>query len=474
MALFQLAVGRLRPHLLFLLILAVGLFVRFYNFPAWQGFDYDQEINAWLAKSLIVDHKLFLIGPETSVGAMYVGPYFNYIISFFYLLGKMDHAWTILLNFIISTVTIAAIYLTGAKFFSKVSGLISATIYSFSMFFISYDRVMWNPTILPLVSVGVFYFLYSYLKNHKVRDLILATTILGFSFHVHFTAFFLLAFFVLSLTILGGNKFWKSPLNFLYIVSVLVIFFLPLIFFDLRHNFLNFSHLLLFLTSGRAGGLSGIGILVTLGNVLLVWADLIKSIFIEIINIKLIPLSLLFLVLIFKHGFKSGGNKLFYKLLLLLFLLITIPLSFYRGALPPYYFLAPLSIIVISSGDLFYHITKKYYQSNIFIVLITGLILLNLMPALFTKSDFSLKNKSQTVKYIISQSQGQSFKVDFITSLGLNTGFKYLFWQQGEILNINMNTKTDKTFKIVIPKSLARPEELSVVYGAIGIVKMEL
>ena len=96
------------------------------------------------------------------------------------------------------------------------------------------------------------------------------------------------------------------------------------------------------------------------------------------------------------------------------------------------------------------------------------------MPALFTKSDFSLKNKSQTVKYIISQSQGQSFKVDFITSLGLNTGFKYLFWQQGEILNINMNTKTDKTFKIVIPKSLARPEELSVVYGAIGIVKMEL
>lgn len=472
MAFFQLAVGRLRPHLLFLLILAVGLFVRFYNFQAWQGFDYDQEINAWLAKSIIIDHKLFLIGPETSVGAMYVGPYFNYIVSLFYFLGKMDHTWTILLNFIISTATITAIYLVGSKVFSKTVGLISAAIYSFSAFFISYDRVMWNPTILPLISIGAFYFLYSYLQDHKTRNLILATIFIGFAFHVHFTAFFLLAFFALSLAIFGGKKFWKSPLNFVYIFFVVAIFFLPLIAFDLRHNFLNAIHFLEFFSSGRTGGLSGIGILITLGNVLLVWADLIKSIFLQVINIKLVALSLLFLFLIFKHGFKSSRNKFFYKLSLLLFLILTVPLSFYHGALPPYYFLPALTMIVISSGNFLYQITKKYSQSKIFRVLIAILILLNLVPVLFTKSNFSLKNKSLAVKYIISQSQGQSFKVDFITSLGLNTGFNYLFWQQGKTLNTNMNTKTEKTFKIVIPKSLARPEELSVAYGAIGIVKM--
>src|SRR5436190_2047930 len=109
--------------LLLLAILVFGLFLRFWNFPNWFNFNFDQETQAWVVKSLVVDHKPNLIGLETSVGGMFIGPYFNYLLVPFYLVGGMDPAATILLDILAAGATILASYYVGTKMFGQKAGL---------------------------------------------------------------------------------------------------------------------------------------------------------------------------------------------------------------------------------------------------------------------------------------------------------------------------------------------------------------
>lgn len=464
----------MRSHLPFLIILVLALVIRFYNFPVWQGFDYDQEVNAWLAKSVIVDHKPILIGPETSVGGMYVGPYFNYIISLFYFLGRMDHSRTIILNALLTLLTITTIYFVGTKIFSKTAGLVAATIYAFSAFFIFYDRVMWNPTIIPLVAVSSFYAIYVYLRERKTKQLILATALVGFMFHVHFSAVFLLAFFALSLAIFGGRRFWANPWNYLFVAITLGIFLLPLVIFDLRHNFINSSHLIAFFVSGKTGGSLDLSIVISLWNVLVTWGGFVGSVILNQQGARLDWVGLAGMLAVLTLGLQRGERTLFYRLLLLLLFVTTVGLSVYHGPLPPYYFLIPLPILVMATGDMAQWVMGCQQMAKpILSAALLIMVVANIKTSLdFPPSEFSLRFKQGAVKYIIADARGQSFKVDFITELGLNTGFHYLFWQQGENLITDMTIPTARTYKIIIPFTLAHPEELAIKFGAIGVVKM--
>src|SRR3989339_409478 len=63
-----------------LLVLALSLFLRLYRLPDQAGFDFDQETNFKIAQK-IVEGKPVLIGQEISLGGIFVGPFYNYILA---------------------------------------------------------------------------------------------------------------------------------------------------------------------------------------------------------------------------------------------------------------------------------------------------------------------------------------------------------------------------------------------------------
>lgn len=443
---------------LVLIIIILGLAVRFYDYPAWQGFDYDQEINAWIAKSIVVDHKPVLIGPETSVGAMYVGPYFNYIIAFFFALGDMDPAATIFLNFFLSLVTLVVFYLVAKNLFDQKAAIIGLIFYAFSYMISGYDQVLWNPTPIPLVSLLFFHFLY----RNKV---ILAALFLGLMFHLHFQAILLAAIFVIYLAIFSRKEMVK-PKNVLGTIAMMIIFFAPLIFFDLRHDFLNFRHLVQFFFegSGKTGGIDLAKLWQTVNVLTSSFRDLVYNGSYEWVRVLVLILPMG----TFLHLARNLKNN-FYKLFSLTLLIAFLAFAFYKGPLPTQYyffFLYPLFLLALSDW-----LAKR--PMFLVIPFLAVFIIWNVIQTLtYFSSDLSLDNKHKAVKFISQKADDKTFKVDVIADLGLNTGFKYLFWLEEQFPSFDYTAKTEKSFKIVMPKTIARPDELTASFGAVGVVEL--
>lgn len=442
---------------LFWIILALGLLIRFWNFPSWYGFDYDQEINAWIAKTIVIDHKPVLIGPETSVGGMYVGPYFNYVIALFFALGHMDPGFTVILNILLAAITMTVFYLIGKKIFGQKAAVIGLIIYAFSYMIGGYDRALWNPTPIPLISLLFFYFLY---RNR----IIWSAFFLGIMFHLHFQAIILAAIFGFYI-LLFNRKAILDIKNILGILAIAILFFIPLIIFDLRHNYINSNHFIKFFFGNTAGN-RAVDLYqfwyiaqVLSGSL----RDLIYNGRNELMGLAALILPIGTLI----HVIKNLKND-FYKLFLVALFVAFMTFTFYKGPLPTQYyflFLYPLFILAFSH----WLSKQKMYFVMPFLVVFA---IWNPLQILAVPNDLSLKNKHAAVKYIVQKSENKTFKVDMITSLGLNTGFKYLFWLEKTNPSFDSTANTQKSFKMVIPSTLARPEELSVTFGSIGIVEL--
>lgn len=462
-------------HLAIAAIIAAGLVVRFWNYPAYFGFDYDQEINAWIAKTIVVDHKAVLIGPETSVGGMYVGPFFNYVIALFFFLGKMDPLATISLNIFISALTVLAYFYFGLKIFSLRVGIIAAVIYAFSHLMITYDRILWNLTPLPLVSLGIVAFLWLYLEKKKLLYLAIASTLTAFSLHLHFTGLLLVAFFALSLLIFGRRLLWADKRSLVLISATFAFFFLPLVIFDLRHDLINSRHFIQFFL-GNPGDKTSLS-LTSFGAVALIFIGFFRAIFYRPLDFSQVTNMITVAFLLGFEAFVLFNIKkspLIYKLILLFLAIPLLGFSFYHGALPSQYFLPELAVFILLAGGFLGIILKKSLAFTILVIsALSVFAIYNIFQARADTNDLVLANKQSAVDIIVADAQNQTFKVDFITDPGLKTGFNYLFWQRGRKLIEDMSIPTQRNYKIVIPYYLVSSNELFARFGAIGVIRDE-
>lgn len=448
----------MKSKALVLTILLLTFFLRAYNFPQWYGFDYDQEINAQIAKTVLVDHKPVLIGPETSVGGMYVGPYYNYVISAFYLFGRMDPRWNLLLNLLVSGLTVWLLYFAGKKLFSEKAGLLAALIYACSSLMINYDRSAWNPMPVPLVSIGIVTFLVLFSRERRTLWLFLATVFAGFSLHLHPNALFLVAFYALFILLLVPRAVILNLKRLLLIIGVFLFFLLPLIIFDFRHQFINSTHFITFFFGGsKVGGISFVSSLINIASILT--GLLAESIF---ANQSQLAMAFVAGVLVL-----TIKNIKAYAPYLLLFSLTLIGFSFYHGPLPSQYllFLFPVFILLLASLLTKYSVKSpgKLAVLALFIIF----LVLNLPKALSFKYPLALKYKLQVVNYIVANAHSSLVSVDFVTEPGLKTGYKYLFWLKGVTL-----TETNPSYKIIVLSKPYTKAPGTLSFGGIDVLKL--
>ncbi len=459
--------------LLLLLIIFLGSLVRLNNFPAWFGFDYDQEINAWIAKTILVDHKPVLIGPETSVGGMYVGPFYNYLVALFYFFARMDPVGTLGLNILLAALTIGAVYLVGKCFFSPATGIFAALIYAFSQNLIFFDRTSWNPSPMPLVTLLALYFLRQYLTGRNRRDLFLASLFVAAAIQLHFMAIFLIAFFVLALLFFGGKKLVRPVSNLLVIFPSFAVSLFPLVMFDLRHGFLNSRHFLEFFLAGGAGG-AGLNFSQSLLRVTEIFVGFSRAVLYNYPSSLLdypagglLAAAVIYAVINFRR-IDIGA-----RLMLLLGAVGFSGLVFYRGPIPSQYLLFIFPVFVLLWAKYFERVWRIPGAGKILGALMIPAFCFFNLPQVFTnQNDLGLKYKRQAVDYIIADAGGDSFKVDFITNYGLKTGFKYLFWLRGNNLVEDMSVATHRTYKIILPYFLVDTNALATRFGAVGIIKL--
>jgi len=241
--------------ILLALILLVGSFLRFYRLPEYMIFLGDEGRDALVWLRMIRKGKFVLIGPRTSIGNMYLGPLYYYLALPWYLIVGMSPVGPSVMVAFLGIVTISLIWWIGREWFNRETGLMASFLYAVSPAVITYSQSSWNPNVMPFFALLTIYGIYQFWQQQRFWWLPIIGVTLSFALQSHYLGVLLIPtigiFWLLTLARiwLQKAKLKNFILNSLFLI--LIFSFLtpaPLIWFDLRHNFINFKAFKTFFT----------------------------------------------------------------------------------------------------------------------------------------------------------------------------------------------------------------------------------
>jgi len=362
-------------------VILVGIFLRFYRLEGFVTFLGDQGRDAIIIKRIITGEHFPAIGAPTSVGQVYLGPFYYYFIAPWLLLFKFQPIGLAFGVAVYSSFYLLVNYFIVKELFNKKIALISTIFLSFSSVLIDFSRFSWNPNLLPLFVLLTIYFAIKSLQTNKWHYFFLLGAFLSFSIQLHYLALFLIPaigiIFLSSLYKKSVKQLISQFHNFLISVLSFIIFSSPLIIFDLRHNFLNSK---LFLALFKSSGTS--------------FTSKINSFFDSFyylnfysFNINLnkffIYVLLVFLFIILFTLIKKSSNL---KTFLLIFFITIVGMSLYNGPKHPHYFgiLFPLYFVIISY--FLASLNQSSFGKIMIVFFISGYIFLNFQKYYFLRN----------------------------------------------------------------------------------------
>ncbi len=436
--------SKINPFILVIFIAAIFFGVT--DFEKRTIFGWDQARDAQAVFQIIKENKWTLIGPR-AVGpdGFFLGPLWFYLLLPFYYLSNLDPIGASVFGILISIATTLSFYLVGKNLFGERIGLISAFIW-----LPSGQIIVWNPILIPFATL-IFIFLLSKVISGEKKYIPLSFLWLGLSLQIHFQAFYFLVPLIFSLVFYFRKK-RNLPLKDILIgVILLLLTFLPLIVFDLRHNFLELNSFLNFFFSDKGNEEQLISrLLFGLGKYL----NGVSAISVLLLSVSGLVLS------------KINRNI---KIILISFLLLP-PLlfSFHQGNLSEYYFALTTVSLIFGIAIIFARISSLHYFGTIFLILLLGYISFNKVIAFKSSySDTSLYNHKQAVGYLANQTVDEKYNVSYSVPPDGDTPFIYLFNLQKRKPD---SSSSGHLWTIVMP---ADKEDIPPVvkFGDIGIIR---
>lgn len=232
------------------------LFLRVYKLPQTTMFLSDQGRDAIIIYNIVTLKHLPAIGAPTSIGQVYLGPFYYYLISPFLLLFNFNPVGLSFGVAFLSSFFIVLSFFIIKKIFGWLNAFIFIFLTGFSVINIQQSRFSWNPNLLPFFSFFSLYFFYQMIKEKKIRWAILFGSFFSFSTQLHYLAFFLIIpvffyfFYQLWEVFRKKNQVWPLSKNYLISFVSFIFFSSPLLIFDLRHNFLNSKNFIKLFTQG--------------------------------------------------------------------------------------------------------------------------------------------------------------------------------------------------------------------------------
>ena len=414
-----------KEFILILLILAVGAFFRLFRISEYMTFLGDEGRDAIIVRRLLVDGDPILIGPGTSIGGMYLGPLYYYLIAPALLLFNFSPVGPAVLVALIGIATIALVWWLGREWFSKTVGLLSAFLYAISPTVITFSRSSWNPNIMPFFALLSVFSIYKVWKEKRFSWLILTAISFAFVLQSHYLG--LLLFPVLAL-------FWflsKPIYHIRYSIYALAIFaFLmsPLLIFDLRHDYMNTKALTKFLTVRQET--VSVKPWKALPNIYPIFEEVNTSL-LAAKNVQLgTILSIIMVLTIIIHINIVKKNPVFW-ILISWFGVGLIGLGLYKQHIYDHYFgfLFPIPFLVMGL------VLDKIYRSRykIFCILLFSILFyVNIInnPLLFHPNK-QLERSQLVAQKILQESKGEFFNFAVLAQRNYEDGYGYFLEKAG-------------------------------------------
>jgi 4-amino-4-deoxy-L-arabinose transferase-like glycosyltransferase len=398
-----------KNNYLIIILTIIGTALRLYNFKSTLIFLGDQGRDAYVVRELLVEKDPILIGPTTSVGKIQLGPLYYYFMAPWLFLFNYDPVGPAYGVVLLGIITIPVFYLILKKIFSQKLALISVALYTFADVIIANTRSSWNPNPMPLIIMLLIYSAYKIYCERNYKHILWIFVWYSIALQLHYMALLLapMLAIIALLTFLQNKKDIKRIL--IYGSLGLLIFFLftlPLVIFDLRHDFINYQGLVEFFVKGHHSSKSLI--------------DSIKSIEGRMYQItghilgletlwKVRDISSYLLVLSFIYIFIKNKKNKSYHIILAYLVSTLLGLALYSGDVYEHYigFAFPLSFILI--GIVLEKIYSLHPAGKIAVSFLVALLIsVNLSYYRFKKPlGWQLKDIKQ-VSQVISQDVGNT------------------------------------------------------------------
>lgn len=431
-------------HLILLLTVLVGLIVNL--LPVFLGIfpiTYDQGRDFLWVKNQIDFRRPSLIGPAGSLQGVFFGPLWFWLLTLPYLISHGSPLVMTLFNALIvySSLVLAAFIFK--KFDQKISyfiiflGFISPGIHGLA-------NHAFSQHLLPLLTVLLIFSLTQILFCFSRWHFILACFWISLMFHAEppISIFSIPALLIVSF--LAGRQQKKINYKTIFLgIIVFIIPFLPLIIFDIRHDFLQLKSVLSFL-NGNTRGLQEIA-------PLSFWQRLLdrpnrlffsfKETVFKTANIFVL-LVLITLIKLVKDAQLSPFIMKFLQASLIYFMSVSAIFIFYPHEFKLFYLgglqLLYLIWMAIGLSLLWQKVNHKKYV--IIFLSLVFLVNLNLLSFISSPSKSFAKqrelgslyiNQAQVIDWIYRDAAGKGFKTYIFVPTIYDYNYQYMFFWYG-------------------------------------------
>ena len=429
------------------LILFLVALIHLYKSQALFFWQVDEDIVGLTIKRILVDHRPQLIGFPFP-GGLYPGPAVYYILSIPYLIFGMNPLGLPMITALIATFTTFLVFYCGKEIFNDLkTGLFAAIIFGFSFLANIYSKLFNGLTFAPILALLSYLILTRSIKLKKTTNILFLSLILVLSVQNEgssISIFFLIlaSFFIFKIRI--------QLKHILFLLSIFFLAHLPLLIFELRHQFVLFDKLSQFIAKGSGQLSLSIFLKNFIANLLVFPTafvrlvlptgrfDVVEQIYpcLEISSYRsfgqplLIAIISVILIISFYILLKNGGIG--GKILTIHLSILVLGLGIYSMLIGSYkhewitvIFLPGFSLIL---GFYLSRISKLSRILRIWVFIFIGVFLvLNLRAIFLMSSRFGLLGKMSATQYAVSKIGSNSFFLDSIGSC-YEQGYNYLFW----------------------------------------------
>lgn len=455
--------------MLLVLILLLGFFFRTYQLVERADFGHDADLFSWIVKDIVLNGHHRLIGQEISAPGIFLGSLFYYLLVPFYLIFNMDPVASIFPITIIGMLTLFSYFIVFSKLFNPTVGLIASFLYAVLLSAaVWFDRRLAPSTPTNLWTIWYF---YTVIMLSRGRFWVLPTlgVLIGLIWHIHIALIPALIAIPAAFWVSGKLPNSSQIIKFLIALSITS---LPLIIFELKHNFQQTINLLQNFTAVREGTAEGLYkfqivldmVTKNLNNLFFYPQTLNKRLsYIFVLSLLLSPIWLI------KRKFIPKKEVI---VLLVWVFGVVLFFSISKSPISEYYFYNIEIIFLSIASLLLYSLFKKSPVGKLFVlILLTSLAIKN-AQYLITQDYYhkGYVEKKGVVDYIVNDAKSKSFpcfSINYITSIGENVGFRYFFFLKNAKLAVA--GRGSPVYSIVIPDEYAL-NEVEVRFGHIGVI----
>jgi len=391
----------------------------------------DEGRDALMIKRILVEHDIPLIGPPTSVGNIYLGPLYYYMMAVPMAVFWLNPVAAAGMVALVGVLTVALIYFLAREWFGKVAAILAAFLYSISPITITYSRSSWNPNPAPFFTLIAMLSFYQARKTSNFLWLVFTGGAVAAATQMHYLALILIPVFIIlwffELLIFKKQKEFR---NFVTgSIGAIVAFFivtLPLIVFDFKHNFLNYRALnSLFFSSDDT---IRSGFLIDLGKVWVLYQDKLVGRYIAAeagwLSLLISILVLIPIVYLIKN--RQMNDKNWPILALSVWLVVgLLGISLYKHDVYDHYlgFLSPVLYLLLA-GIIVLLKPKWQVITAVILLLVVGFYNLQKNPLLFPPNN-QLQRTQNIARFVISEAKGEPFNFALIAQSNYDAAYQF-------------------------------------------------